>query len=468
MMRTSRSRAGKLALFASLGSFAVASLWAQQARVDLHRPIDISADRQLFIDDELIEARTNVTRLMHQAIKDPEPVIVGDKPWEAWTISARGAPMVVYDEEEKIYKMWYQAYPSGGDYYVMSYATSKDGRHWTKPLLGVEELKGSKQNNVVIQGHVFWANSNVLKDDHETNPERRYKSLSWDFEAIQGPETLPAGSDRPDGDAEVKKGRRYGICVAFSPDGVHWRLYDEGNPVVTGVGDTHSFLPWDENYNAYVGYFRPDYKESGGVRVIGFSTSQDFIHWTRPETILAPDELDPIGDEFYHMAAMKYLGKYIGFLSVYHNSPSPALVKTPKLELLKGTQQAVDAQLTYSRDGKHFIRVGDRAAFLPLGAPGAWDDGCIYASGAIVHGNEMWIYYGGWGARHTGRSQELLGKIINGQRRMAAVGLARLRLDGFVSLRAGATEGVVLTRQNQFAERSSETERQCQQGRHCG
>jgi hypothetical protein len=122
-------------------------------------------------------------------------------------------------------------------------------------------------------------------------------------------------------------------------------------------------------------------------------------------------------------------------------------VRTPGEDVLKGTQGAVEGQLAYSRDGRHFIRVGERAPFLPVGAPGDWDDGRVYPSGAIVRDNEIWIYYGGWGARHTGSSQDDLGKVIGGRRRMAAVGLARMRLDGFVSLRAGGAEGLVLTRQ---------------------
>src|SRR5262249_42886099 len=154
----------------------------------------------------------------------------------------------------------------------------------------------------------------------------------------------------------------------------------------------------------------------------------------------APDELDPAGDEFYHMAGHPYQGKYLGFLSVYHNSPHPTQVRKPGEEVLKGTQGAMEGQLAYSRDGRRFIRVGDRSPFLPVGSPGAWDDGRVYPAGMIVRDEEIWVYYGGWGARHTGSSQDDLGKLVVGRRRMAAIGLAKLRLDGFVSLRAGAAE----------------------------
>ena len=48
--------------------------------------------------------------------------------------------------------------------------------HWTKPNLGLQDFKGSKANNIVNQGRVFWINSTVILDLHETDPARRYKA----------------------------------------------------------------------------------------------------------------------------------------------------------------------------------------------------------------------------------------------------------------------------------------------------
>jgi hypothetical protein len=84
-----------------LAALALLSLRAAQRRVDLHQPTEIPADRLLFVDDEWIEARSGVTRVMHRAVKQPAPVIVGDTPWECWTISVRGAPNVLYDREAR-------------------------------------------------------------------------------------------------------------------------------------------------------------------------------------------------------------------------------------------------------------------------------------------------------------------------------------------------------------------------------
>src|SRR5689334_15151514 len=350
---------------------------AQNPYIDRQKPITLSADRQLFIDDYLVEARSNVTRVLHQPAKEPEPVLVGDQPWENWTVDIFGIPSIHFDESQHIYRLWYTAYDTAVDQYYVCYATSTDAVHWTKPILGINEYKGSKQNNIVNPGRVHWPNSTVIIDQHESDPARRYKSVSFDYAPAKGPVTMLPGLSRPDGAAEYKKGRPAGVAEAFSPDGLHWQLYD-GNPVLKDpeqAGDTHFLLGWDDNYHKYVGYFRPSYEASGGPRVIGFSTSDDFLHWTTPEIVLQPDFQDPITDEFYGMPVTKYQGKYLGFLWIYHDSPSPALVRSPNMANLKGTQQALETQLAYSEDGKHFIRVGDRQPFLPAGPENSWDRG---------------------------------------------------------------------------------------------
>jgi predicted GH43/DUF377 family glycosyl hydrolase len=57
-----------------------------------------------------------------------KPVISPELPWEKVAVMC---PDVVWDKEEKIFKMWY----SGGEQYepdAIGYATSKDGITWTK------------------------------------------------------------------------------------------------------------------------------------------------------------------------------------------------------------------------------------------------------------------------------------------------------------------------------------------------
>jgi len=60
--------------------------------------------------------------------KNAKPVISPDVPWEKGAVMC---PHVIWDEEEKIFKMWY----SGGELGepdAIGYATSKDGVNWEK------------------------------------------------------------------------------------------------------------------------------------------------------------------------------------------------------------------------------------------------------------------------------------------------------------------------------------------------
>jgi hypothetical protein len=438
-----------LPLIASVCS-AVSFAYGQSPNVKSQAAIELSADRQLFIDDAFVESRAFLSRVMHQPVKDAKPILVGDQPWEHWTVDVFGIPSVHFDSSTGEYRMWYTAYDTPNNQYYICYANGNDGVHWRKPILGIQEMNGSTANNIVNVGRVFWLNSTVLIDDHDPDPDRRYKSLSWDFGPLPASEVVPQGAPRPSPAAELKTGRALGVSIAFSRDGLHWKLYD-GNPVLKDSGDTNFVLGWDETHKEYVGYFRATYESSGGSRVIGRSTSPDFIHWTVPKIILKPDLEDPITDEFYGMPVVKYQGKYIGFLWVFHNSPNPVFVPAPRN--LHGNQQKMDTQLAFSEDGEHFIRVGDRGTFLPVGSDIRWDSGMVTVSDMIEHGDELWFYYGGWGVRHSGvditnpeNETQAFGTIVDGQRKIAAAGLARMRLDGFVSLHAGGDEGVLLTR----------------------
>ena len=57
-----------------------------------------------------------------------KPVLVAERPWEKVAVMC---PHVLYDDKDKLYRMWY----SGGEQYepnAIGYATSTDGLKWTK------------------------------------------------------------------------------------------------------------------------------------------------------------------------------------------------------------------------------------------------------------------------------------------------------------------------------------------------
>jgi len=75
---------------------------------------------------------------VRQSVK---PVISPTEPWEKVAVMC---PHVIWDEKEKIFKMWY----SGGEQYepdAIGYATSRDGLYWEKHLLPVFVADKSKE-----------------------------------------------------------------------------------------------------------------------------------------------------------------------------------------------------------------------------------------------------------------------------------------------------------------------------------
>ncbi len=396
-------------------------------------PVAVGRSKQLLIDDRVVGELRGVSRVFNPAEKVvPNPVVVGDRPWEGPFIYVS---TVIYDQEDGIFKMWYWAanlkyqvpakpFSQYGNLlkaahysesFSLCYATSADGLHWDKPALGLVEFQGSKANNLlplVADGHMH-NYAGIIKDAHERDPARRYKAVAW----------------RPKDKAGV-----FGVGVYFSPDGLHWSAY-AGNPVIRGTSDVHTLLGWDDGIQRYIAYFRPGQAQhlappagDGITRIIGYSTSEDFEHWTPIVPALVPDSVDPVDTQFYGMPALHYEGMVLGFPWVFRTN---LITHVP--------------QLAYSRDGLHFTRTPLRGDFLPLGANGSFDDGNAYIVRPVVHADKVWCYYTGTRWRGTPDLFEL------GAAARDSIGLAILPLDGFASIEAGPNLGTLTTRPLVFA-----------------
>ena len=126
------------------------------------RPIQMGSRLELFVDDFLID-RLSGARLKLHAPQPAGKVLSFDKPWEGAT-----STYVAIFRDEARYRMYYRG--SGTEKVVnrsllkagesivpehaavVCYAESPDGIHWTKPLLGLWEFQGSKENNIVWMG----------------------------------------------------------------------------------------------------------------------------------------------------------------------------------------------------------------------------------------------------------------------------------------------------------------------------
>jgi len=88
----------------------------------------------------------------------------------------------------------------------------------------------------------------------------------------------------------------------------------------------------------------------------------------------------------------------------------------------------------------------DRAPFLELSSVGdgsAYDTGQIVTTnGPVVRNNELWFYYVGLRYRSLSIAATLNREYLDA----GAVCMARLRMDGFVSLKGGIEWGSILTR----------------------
>ncbi len=394
--------------------------------------------KQLFVDDRIIGEHDGVARNLHQPVKHPKnPLMVPDKPWE----TRIGFSSVMYDREEGSFKMWYGAKykgkkgnndPKVSEQYIC-YATSADGITWQKPNTTPSDSR--EHHNKVFGGTKEFNCAGVFKDPNDPDGERRYKMVY---------------SDYPDGTAKTASS-----SAAYSPDGIHWEPY-EGNPLIP-FSDSHCCPIWDARRGRYVTYLRYG---PPNTRMISMTESEDFVNWSPKITLLRRTAMDqPFVTKLYQMEVMPYGNYYFGLITAYHGE---TIQPIPPENVAWADKSNV--QLTYSRDGRVWHRIGRHGAiphrqfseerdwkafaldatFIPGGEHGKdWDWGSLYPLQApIVYGDEVRIYYVGMTGRHWA-------SYHGDKDKSSGVGLATLRLDGFVSLDAEG-EGTMTTRTLMF------------------
>ncbi len=367
---------------------------------------------QLLADDYLVAKKEHIKRTYHPFIKHAgNPLLIADKPWEGRMAYVFGT--VLPNEKEKGYRLWYQSW--AGEYADL-YATSKDGLTWEKPELGIVDYKGSKANNIFLRRTKEDVLPQVIYTPWEKDSNRRYKLLNYDY-----------GRTRPDHLIR-------GYWGAYSPDGIHWTDVAH-NPVLKDPGDVGQFV-WDDHTHRYIGFPKIFAIVRGfRRRCVGFTATKDFEHWPSTRLIMMPDKADDHWvtqpgqrTEFYGLSAFPYESGYLGFLWIFHITDAH-------------DDGPIYCELASSRDGIHWVREetvnGERIPILPVGPRGSWDQGMIFTPNhPLVENNTIKLWYGG--CKQTHGAPEDSAK--------AAIGLATLRKDGFVSLDADETIGIVTTR----------------------
>ncbi|MCB0727654.1 MAG: hypothetical protein KDD00_09325 [Ignavibacteriae bacterium] len=361
--------------------------------------------KQFFADTLLFSNNIPALRKMHSPVKEPQPVLSPEMPWEG-NLLITTYSNVAYSKSvftgEMVYKMWLRASATIGKLPV--YYESVDGINWTRPVLESYKFEGSMENNIITDNPTYPGGLYTVVEDSAmsvNDSTRRYKS-------VYNTHTTRANSK---------------LNVSFSADGLVWIPYS-GNPV-RHIGEDLSSSGWNPVLGKYLGYFR----DSLGIRNIGRYVSDDWINWTYTGTILKPDVYDPKTTGYYNFEVLFKDSVYWGFLGHFQmnqfgdeSPPNPSR-----------TDNTVFIELLFSRDGINFVRCGNRQPFINYGEEGSWDDQMVYTVGVpVVRDDEFYIYYNGFNFKHMSPAPPPIGGGPN----KSSIGLAKIGIDRFVSLTA--------------------------------
>ncbi len=215
--------------------------------------VDIGSRRELFVDRYLIDKVDGVRLMLQRPRREGPALQFVDRPWEGRLC---GYCTVIRDGND--WRLYYRGRPDHGKdgdaIEVTCVAQSKDGISWVKPKLGLFEVQGTRENNVILAGmspysHNFspWIDKKPGVPDEE-----RYKSLCG-----------------------IHSG---GLALFVSGDGLRWNLKQKGVLKSKEFAfDSQACAFWSESESKYVCYFR-SWKD--GMRWISRSTSDDCLKWT--------------------------------------------------------------------------------------------------------------------------------------------------------------------------------------------
>jgi hypothetical protein len=266
--------------------------------------------------------------------------------------------------------------------------------------------------------------NSVVVDPESADVKKRYKMAYFDFGGSDGRENP-------------------GLCVAFSQDGIHWTKHPD-NPVsliAHGKGKLDHALPfndedpdswlrplvmsdaldviYDPERQCYAIYGKMWINGPDGClfwkHAMGRIESQDFINWSKPKLVLAPDEEDALSLEFHSSPVFRYEECYISLIQV----------------LDRGTGGGViDIELALSRDSSNWERPFRNSLVLKRGEDGAFDSGSLFTNATpVVLPDEIRFYYGGYSGGATAVDER--GKI-------SGIGLATIPRDRFAGIRSTA------------------------------
>jgi hypothetical protein len=340
---------------------------------------DIGSRRELFVDRFLIDRLENATLKLHEprlapAMSEPANNL------EYGTVIKDGDLFRLYTRDARGSKF------DGDTTEVTRYCESRDGIHWTKPKLGLIEIDGSKDNNVILHEAPFCHNFSPFLDQRPNVPsQERFKAL--------------AGT--------VKTG----LAAFISTDGIHWNKL-RLEPVVTYTTeyafDSQNVSFWSEAEGCYVCYFRHFLDKK--LRSVCRTKSSDFVIWSEP----VPLKPNFPGEHIYTTLTHPYF-----------RAPHIYIATPTRFHPERG--ESTDILFMSTRGDNPFDRTFREAFIRPGLDPDRWGNRSNYAALNIVPTSptEMSIY-------------------TTPFRRFT------LRTDGFASVHVGADVGELVTQPLRF------------------
>ena len=183
--------------------------------------LHIGSDRQLFLDNFVLDHLDGVSREICAPSKTAEPLLSwSDLPWEQVQFNP-GTAGVVHDPDDGLFKMWYWQGLTGHAFnegQVLCYAESKDALRWEKPLRDdCLSFEGHKATNIV---HPDVSQSGLALNHDRSDPDRKYLLVNWPPKAAR---VRPPNSPRlsrvdasPTESAGIRSTRRVHFLITTS------------------------------------------------------------------------------------------------------------------------------------------------------------------------------------------------------------------------------------------------------------
>lgn len=366
-MNRSHPLPGRVAtLLAALLVVAQSSVGRETAATSPGQPLEIGTRWELLVDRFLVASARGAAMRLHEPRK-AEVVLVLDAPWEGPT----SAYFSVLRDGDVI-RLYYRGSVAGSDHsdnQVTCVAESRDGIHFTRPRLGLVEVNGSKDNNVVWRGVESHNFAPFLDRNPNCAPEARYKAL--------------AGLKQPGRNWQVGA-TRGGLYAFGSADGVNWRKL-RPEPVMTqGAFDSLNLAFWDPARGRYTCYSRIFENK---VRAVQSVPSDDFLTWGAATSNRYAAGV-PL-EHFYTSATLPCPGAEHLLVAF----PKRFVTDRRKIPEHK-TPGASDAVFMTSRDGVNWDRTFLEAWVRPGPDPKNWTDrNNMPAWGIVESAPDEWSMY---------------------------------------------------------------------------